>query len=299
MPQGRFQSLQDPETLRLFIENLREGVYITNEVGEILDANPACLEILGFTSLEELQRYQVQDLFADPAQRTQEMELLTREGEVRELEITLRRPDGEERTVLDSCHVMRDAETGQRLYHGIMIDISGRKQLESRFHEASLRDPLTGCYNRRFLAEIQKRLSAFETWGTVVVDVDNFKEYNDDFGHQAGDEVLIKVSRFLQLNARSEDAVVRMGGDEFLLLLLGASAHYVAEVGQRLRLTAAEQDIPSFSVGWATRHGTESLERTIDHADRELLQIRLFERRSRQKRFRGPRRRLVEEVLAD
>lgn len=299
MPQGRFQSLQDPETLRLFIENLREGVYITNEAGEILDANPACLEILGVPTVEELRRHRAQDLFADPAQRDREMELLADAGEVRELELTLRRPDGEERTVLDSCHVMRDAETGQLLYHGILIDISGRKQLESRFHEASLRDPLTGCYNRRFLGEIQKRPSAFDTWGTIVVDVDNFKEFNDDFGHQAGDEVLIKVSRFLQLNARSEDAVIRMGGDEFLLLLLGASARYVAEVGQRLRLTAAEQDIPSFSVGWATRHGTESLERTIDHADRELLQIRLFERRSRQKRLRGPRRRLVEEVLAD
>jgi len=299
MPQGRFQSLQDPETLRLFIENLREGVYITNESGEILDANPACLEILGVTSVEELRSHRAQDLFADPAQRALEMALLAREGEVRELELILRRPDGQERTVLDSCHAMRDAETGQLLYHGILIDISGRKQLESRFHEASLRDPLTGCYNRRFLGEVQKRLSSFETWGTIVVDVDNFKEFNDDFGHQAGDEVLIKVSRFLQLNARAEDAVVRMGGDEFLLLLLGASAHYVAEVGQRLRLTAAEQDIPSFSLGWATRHGTESLERTIDHADRELLQIRLFERRSRHKRLRSPRRRLVEGVLAD
>jgi len=295
MPQGRFQSLQDPETLRLFIENLREGVYITNEAGEILDANPACLEILGVTSVEELRSHRAQDLFADPAQRALEMALLAREGEVRELELILRRPDGQERTVLDSCHAMRDAETGQLLYHGILIDISGRKQLESRFHEASLRDPLTGCYNRRFLGEVQKRLSSFETWGTIVVDVDNFKEFNDDFGHQAGDEVLIKVSRFLQLNARAEDAVVRMGGDEFLLLLLGASAHYVAEVGQRLRLTAAEQDIPSFSLGWATRHGAESLERTIDHADRELLQIRLFERRSRQKTLRGPRRRLVED----
>lgn len=299
MSQGRFQSLQDPETLRLFIENLREGVYITNEAGEILDANPACLEILGVSSLEELRHHRAQDLFVDPTQRVQEMELLACQGEVRELELTLRRPDGEERTVLDTCHVMRDAETGQLLYHGILIDISGRKQLESRFREASLRDPLTGCYNRRFLVEVQKRLSSFVTWGTIVVDIDNFKELNDDFGHQAGDEALVKVSRFLQMNARAEDAVVRMGGDEFLLLLLGASAHYVAEVGQRLRLTAAEQDIPSFSVGWATRHGTESLERTIDHADRELLQIRLFERRSRQKRFRGPRRRLVEEVLAD
>jgi diguanylate cyclase (GGDEF)-like protein/PAS domain S-box-containing protein len=294
MTQGRFRSLEDPETLRLFIQNLREGIYITNDAGEILDANPACLEIFGVSTVEDLRNLRAEDLLADPAQRAQEAEMLAREGELREFELVIRRPDGEERTVLDSCHAVRDAETGQVLYHGILIDISGRKQLESRFHEASLRDPLTGCYNRRFLLEVEKRLATFETWGTIVVDVDNFKEYNDDFGHQKGDEVLMKVSRFLQQNARAEDAVVRMGGDEFLLLLLGASARYVAEVGQRLRLTAAERGVPSFSLGWANRHGAESLERTIDHADRELLQIRLFERRSRQKRLRTPRQRLVE-----
>jgi len=294
MPQGRYRSLEDPETLRLFIQNLREGVYITNDAGEILDANPACLEIFGVPSVEELRNYQAQDLFVDPEQRAQETELLARDGVVREFEFVVRRPDGEQRTVLDTCHAVRDEGTGRTLYHGILIDISSRKQLESRFHEASLRDPLTGCYNRRFLQDVQKRLSILDTWGSIVVDVDNFKEYNDDFGHQAGDEVLMKVSRFLQQNARAEDAVVRMGGDEFLLLLLGASARNVAEVGQRLRLTAAELGVPSFSLGWAARHGTESLERTIDHADRELLQIRLFERRSRQKRLRTPRQRLVE-----
>ncbi|HEY0557584.1 MAG TPA: sensor domain-containing diguanylate cyclase [Thermoanaerobaculia bacterium] len=297
MTQGRYRSLDDPETLRFFVRNLREGVYITNDAGRILDANPACLEILGFASIEELRTHRAQELFADPAQRAQETALLAREGEVRELEIVIRRPDGEERTVLDTCHAVRDATTGELLYHGILIDISGRKQLESRFHEASLRDPLTGCYNRRFLTEVEKRLGTADIWGTIVVDVDNFKEYNDAFGHQKGDEVLARVSRFLQQNARVEDAVVRMGGDEFLLLLLGASARYVAEVGQRLRLTAAEQDIPPFSLGWANRHGSESLERTIDHADRELLQIRLFERRTRQQRLRTPRRRLVEGVL--
>lgn len=299
MPQGRYRSLEDPETLRLFVESLHEGVYITNEAGEILDANPACLEIFGASSVEELRNHRAQELFADPARRAEERELLARDGMVREFEFVVQRPDGEERTVLDTCHAVRDEVTGEVLYHGILIDISGRKQLESRFHEASLRDPLTGCYNRRFLQDVQKRLTPFDTWGTIVVDVDNFKEYNDDFGHQAGDEVLLKVSRFLQQNARAEDAVVRMGGDEFLLLLVGASARYVAEVGQRLRLTAAEQNVPSFSLGWATRHGSESLERTIDHADRELLQIRLFERRSRQKTLRGPRRRLVEGILAD
>jgi diguanylate cyclase (GGDEF)-like protein/PAS domain S-box-containing protein len=293
------RSLQDAETLRGFIQKLREGIYITNAEGDILDANPACLDIFGVSSLEELRGLSAQDLFADPARRGEEMELLARDGVVRDFEFTIRRPDGGERTVLDSCHRVEDPETGEVLCHGILIDISSRKQLETRFREQSLRDPLTGCYNRRFLPEVQKRMAAFDTWGAVVVDVDNFKEYNDEFGHQAGDEVLVKVSRFLQQNARSEDAVVRMGGDEFLLLLVGASAAFVAEVGQRLRDTAAEQDIPSFSVGWATRHGSESLERTIDHADRELLQIRLFERRSRQTRLRGPRQRLLGEILVD
>ena len=299
MTPGRFRSLQDAETLRGFVQNLREGIYITNAEGEILDANPACLEILGVSSLEELRSFRAQDLIADPARRLEEMELLARNGAVRDFEFVIRRPDGQERTVLDSCHRMVDPETGEALLHGVLIDISSRKQLEMRFHEQSLRDPLTGCYNRRFLAEIQNRLAAFDTWGAIVVDVDNFKELNDSLGHQAGDEVLVKVSRFLQQNARAEDAVVRMGGDEFLLLLVGASAEFVAEVGQRLRTTAAEQGIPSFSVGWAARHGSESLERTIDKADRELLQIRLFERRTRQTRMRGPREPLLSEILVD
>jgi len=292
-------SLQDAETLRQFIQRMRDGLYIADARGEILDANLACLEIFGVSSLEDLRGCRMHDLFADPAQRTAELDRLARGGSPRELERVVHRQDGGERTVLDRCQPVRNPETGEVFFHGILIDLSSRKQVERRFHEQSLRDPLTGCYNRRFLAEVQKRLASFDTWGAVVVDIDHFKEFNDGFGHQAGDEVLVKVSRFLQQNARAEDAVVRMGGDEFLLLLVGASAEFVAEVGRRLRLTAAEQGIPSFSVGWATRHGSESLELTIDHADRELLQIRLFERRSRQTRLRGPRQTLLEEVLVD
>jgi diguanylate cyclase (GGDEF)-like protein/PAS domain S-box-containing protein len=299
MIQGRFRSLQDPETLRQFVQRLRDGLYIADAGGEILDANAACLEIFGVPSLEDLQRRRPHDLFADSALRTVELALLARDGSAREFERVVRLPDGRERTVLDRCQPVRDAETGEVLFHGILIDLSTRRQLERRFHEQSLRDPLTGCYNRRFLGEVQKRLSPFDTWGAVVVDIDHFKEHNDVFGHQSGDEVLVKVSRFLQQNARAEDAVVRMGGDEFLLLLAGASAEFVHEVGQRLRLTAAEQGIPPFSVGWATRHGSEDLEQTIDHADRELLQIRLFERRSRQTRLRGPRQPLLDETLVE
>lgn len=293
------RSLQDLETLHRFVGGLREGLYIADVRGEVLDANPACLAIFGVPSLAEMRRFRVQDFFADPARRSTEMDLLARDGVVREFELVVRRPDGSERTVLDSAALVPDPDSDDMLVHGILLDITHRKQLEVRFHEQSLLDPLTGCFNRRYLKEVQKRLGDLHTWGTIVVDVDDFKAYNDEHGHQAGDEVLIKVSRFLQQNARAEDAVVRMGGDEFLLLLLGASARFVADVGRRLRETAAERGIPSFSVGWATRHGGESLEQTIDHADRELLQIRLFERRSRHKISRGPRQRLLAETSTE
>jgi diguanylate cyclase (GGDEF)-like protein/PAS domain S-box-containing protein len=299
MPLERLRNLRDPEVLHQFMEKLRDGIYIANAAGEILDANAACLKIFGVSSLDELLQRPLQDLFANPARRAEEMRLLTRNGEVQEFELVVRGPDGTERPVLDICQRSQDPETGELLVHGILIDISNRRQLEARFHEASLRDPLTGCFNRRYLLEFQQRSRPQDSWGVIVVDVDDFKEHNDLFGHQAGDDVLIRVSRFLLANARGEDAVVRMGGDEFLLLLVGAPARFVAEVGRRLRATAAEQGIPPFSIGWATRHGSEPLERTIDHADRELLQIRLFERRSRQTRPRGPRQRLLEEILIE
>jgi diguanylate cyclase (GGDEF)-like protein/PAS domain S-box-containing protein len=299
MHPGHLRSLQDLETLHQFIQKLRDGVYIADAQGEILDANNACLKIFGVASLDELRQRRLQDLFANPARRAEEMRLLARDGEVQEFELVVRWPDGAERPVLDTCQRVQDPETGEVLIHGILIDLSNRRQLETRCHEQSLRDPLTGCFNRRYLLEFQQRSRPHDTWGVIVVDVDDFKEYNDLFGHHAGDDVLIRVSRFLMSNARGEDAVVRMGGDEFLLLLVGAPAKFVADVGRRLRATAAEQGIPPFSVGWATRHGSESLEMTVDHADRELLQIRLFERRARQPRPRGPRSRLLEELLVE
>ncbi len=275
-----FHSLEDHETLRQLIRNLREGIYITNSRGEILDANPACLEIFGIASLAELRTWRAQDLFWEPADRAREVEALARDGEIREFELRLRRPDGEERTVLDSSYAVNDPETGDVLYHGILVDITSRKQLEERLHELSVRDPLTGCYNRRYLSDLERSLGAMDaSWGAIMVDVDNFKGYNDNFGHQVGDGVLVRVSRFLFQNARAMDAVVRMGGDEFLLLLLGEHAASAARVARRLMAAASGADLVPFSVGWATRRGEESLEATIDRADKKLMRVRVEERR--------------------
>ena len=128
----RLRSLRDLETLRELVGNLREGVYISTLDGKILDANPAFLEIVGVPSAADLARYTVYDLLLDPAQRSAELELLSRDGAVREFEFLIRRPDGQVRTVLDACHAATDPATGERLFHGILVDITDRKADEGR-----------------------------------------------------------------------------------------------------------------------------------------------------------------------
>src|SRR5579859_6836235 len=126
----KLRSLRDAETLRAFVGGLREGVYISNVTGQVLDANQAFLDILGVKALEDLAKVNAFDLFADPQQRVRELEILLRQGAVREFEIELRRPDGQRRTVIDTCTLVADAETDEVLFHGILVDITDRKTAE-------------------------------------------------------------------------------------------------------------------------------------------------------------------------
>ena len=283
---GPLRSLRDPATLLAFVEKLNEGIYISNAAGEVLDANPALLEIAGVASLEELRALGSRGLFARLEDRERELELLAAHGAVREFEIEIRRPDGEVRTLLDSCYRVLDPATGETLFHGILVDITPRKHLERRLRELAGRDALTGCNNRHFLLELAPRLEQrSEPWAVLVLDVDRFKEYNDRWGHAVGDAVLRWVARFLLQQVRVEDFVVRLGGDEFAVLLTGQSSASAEALAERLRLSAEEAGLPvSLSVGWSSREGAEALEETIRRAD-----LRLLERRGRERGIESPK----------
>jgi diguanylate cyclase (GGDEF)-like protein/PAS domain S-box-containing protein len=276
--ESRFRSLSDPQTLARFAQNLGEGIYITNEQGEILDANPAFLKIFGVDTLDELKNYNVSD-FVDAEVRRKEVALVEKEGSTRDRELRITRPDGGVRTVLDTWYMNEDPETGEAIFHGILFDITGRKNLETQLVEQSIRDPLTGCYNRRHLATLYSmpRENSAQ-WGCIYVDIDHFKQYNDVHGHSAGDSVLVKMSRFLMRNVRAEEPVVRMGGDEFLIALFDTDLAETEAIAHRLEKAAEERGPVSFSLGWAARENLESLEETVNRADRELIQVRVIRR---------------------
>jgi len=280
-------SLSSPETLRELVQNLREGVYITRDDGKILDANPALLEMFGVRSLRDLSRARIQQ-WLDPRVRAEEHAILHRDGVVRDFEFTLRRSAGDARTVIDTAFFRRGKD-GRALYFGILIDITERKRLERQLLDMGLRDPLTGCFNRRYLARFEQA-SRGRGWGCIVLDVDNFKLYNDRYGHERGDQVLVRMARFLGSLCRAEDAVVRLGGDEFVILFQGVRAEGIDMLAHRLRRRARTSGPVPFSMGWAARWRGERLERTIARADERMIGVRVDEHAFRGEK-RGSRRR--------
>ena len=274
-----YRSLKDAVTLAELVQNLGEGIYITNSDGDVLDANPAFMEMVGVDSLDELRKLRAQDLI-DARVREREIALVDQNGSIRNVELKLTRSDGQVRTVLDTGYVCRDPKTGERIYHGILVDITARKELETQLLELSIRDPLTGCYNRRHLsvAERQCEQDSSGKWGCIYIDIDHFKEYNDNHGHIEGDTVLVKMSRFLMRNVRAEEPVIRIGGDEFLIVLAGANEDATRRVAERLRDAAPGSAPVAFSLGFAAREGGESFEATMHRADQHLLKVRVEER---------------------
>lgn len=290
--QKRYRSLSDPKTLNELAQRLKEGIYITTFDGEIIDANPAFLEMIGVDSLQDLKEYHTSD-FVKPEVREREMALLERDGAVRDVEFQLTRRDGETRTVVDSAFLSVDPRSGEKFCHGILVDITNRKELQTQLMELSIRDPLTGCYNRRHLNTLLRQFGAQPKgeWGCIYLDIDHFKQYNDKNGHADGDAVLVRLARFLMRHVRAEEAVVRVGGDEFLVVLSDAGAEQTEGVAARLRTAAATSAPVPFSMGWAARTKGEAFKDTMLRADRRLLAVRVDERRHRQKRRKKPPKR--------
>lgn len=101
------------------------------------------------------------------------------------------------------------------------------KELQAQLREQAIRDSLTGLFNRRYLEEtlireIAKVKREDEQLSVAMLDVDNFKTFNDNYGHAAGDQMLQALSGILQQNTRTSDIVCRYGGEEFVVVLPGA-----------------------------------------------------------------------------
>jgi diguanylate cyclase (GGDEF)-like protein len=117
--------------------------------------------------------------------------------------------------------------------------------LTDKLRESSLKDGMTGLYNRRFLEEfIDKFMKQAqrnkESYSVLMLDVDFFKNVNDTYGHDAGDQVIVAIGKVLQESIRESDLAIRYGGEEFLVLLHNATQEGAFSVAQKIHHTFAE-----------------------------------------------------------
>ena len=187
----------------------------------------------------------------DSVQREKQIELLARENSLKDAEISNRRLQqavtvlGAVVTVMAGVFMFllyrRVRKANQKLHEA-------NKQLE--FH--SVRDPLTGLYNRRSFLELMKqraptagsgRREDANTDGLMILDIDHFKHINDTLGHAGGDAVLVEIAKRLRSTVRDSDMVMRWGGEEFLVYSPKASALHLKNLAQRILKVIGETPI--------------------------------------------------------
>ena len=113
-------------------------------------------------------------------------------------------------------------------------------RLREALQRQSIRDPLTGLFNRRFMEECLEREMGRAARGNepvalIILDIDHFKRFNDTFGHQAGDALLRALGDFLRQRTRGQDVACRYGGEEFVFILAGASIDAAQKRAEGLR----------------------------------------------------------------
>jgi PAS domain S-box-containing protein len=116
-------------------ESLREGIFFTTPAGEVLDANPALVRMLGYGSKEELQSHNFREMYADPSQRETLIRELELKGSVQDREVSLRRKDGSVIVCLNSGVAIRDSFDRVVRLQGTLVDITERREMEKRLHQ--------------------------------------------------------------------------------------------------------------------------------------------------------------------
>ena len=226
VPAQRFSAAnRDLAMFAKVVENISEGVMVTDHAGYILSVNQAFVEITGYTAAEAIGNRPnlLRSHHQQPEFYQAMWQALGRDGVWRG-EIWNRRKNGEaylQRLVIN--RVVTD-DISQPRYVGVFQDLTEQRQKDDHIHRLAYYDPLTGLPNRSLILDriahaVGRSDRKNERLALVCIDLDRFKHVNDELGHVAGDRLLKAVSERIKTRVRAMDTLARLGGDEFAVLL--------------------------------------------------------------------------------
>lgn len=205
------------------------------------------------------------------------LEFIGRSETEMNVEKTVDSPSRGERTFLVKFHKMLDVSSK---YDGTVIifnDQTEYKHIEEKLKYLSFHDQLTGLHNRTYMEDITNSLikGGFNPVGVVSLDIDGLKIVNDNLGHDQGDALLVNVSEILTQSFRKSDIIIRLGGDEFGVIMPFSDAKAVEDACKRVRKNTNAYNekynhLPlSISIGWSVGHihDNSSIAQTMKEAD--------------------------------
>ena len=218
---------QAEEKYRGIFEDAVIGIFQATPAGRLTSINRALAEMHGYDSPEEMMAAVVNvalDLFVDPSRMIEQLHALASGGVVRGAEVEIYRKDRSRKWVRVNVRGIRDGKGGIALLEGTVEDITEHKAAQERVKFLAYYDALTELPHRALLQDrLENALAGARLRGEKIallfLDLDRFKDVNDSYGHSFGDCVLKEVAKRLKECTREDNAVARVGGDEFLILL--------------------------------------------------------------------------------
>ena len=221
--------------------NAVEGMFTTTLHGQLIAANRALLNILGYQELSQMEidvkRFGMAKYYANPDDRTHMVRQLQHSNN-KSFELRGLRSDGTPFWALMSARLAHDTN-GEAFIHGSVIDITDQKVSHEQLAYLASHDPLTGLYNRHHFATLaqqawQRLQVEKHTSAILYIDIDQFKLVNSTCNHTAGDALLLQISDQLKRALGQSGILARLGGDEFAVLLPGKTAQEAFAVAYNL-----------------------------------------------------------------
>ncbi|MCP2033430.1 diguanylate cyclase (GGDEF)-like protein/PAS domain S-box-containing protein [Planomicrobium sp. HSC-17F08] len=209
------------ERFRIIAENAHDVIVLLNEVGESLYVSPSCKTVYGIDPDEAMTMPPFSFIHPnDLAQLDAEFEQSILTGQA--CKVRLRVLHQTKGWIWSELHGTPVFDEHHQFIHKVLIlrDVTQQRQRETELAYFAYHDSLTGLPNRRMLSErLTAEMEAGTRFALIVLDMDDFKEINDEWGHETGDAVILEFSKRLTGAIGKSDIAARLGGDEFVVLL--------------------------------------------------------------------------------
>jgi len=253
---------ESEEKYRDLITNIKIGIFRMNPSGYLLEANPAAVKMFGYEDMARFLNHNIVDFFQQQELSAKFLSEMDNNELIKNREYCLKRKDGTPFWVSVTSTTIKRNEGELHYYDTVIEDITKKKKLQEDVKRLTITDELTGLFNRRYFNQnLPKEIKTAERWRSslslIMIDIDDFKHYNDSYHHLQGDELLKNLAQVISRNIRREkngdwctrfedngtsvgDWASRFGGDEFTIILPGADEKEAIKVGERIRKAIQE-----------------------------------------------------------